>query len=233
MNENEMNKDIQTREIKPRERGRDPLATTCYNDNWYSAEEAEELKRRFKVWQAAYRKEGKDKWEQTHQGKLCLAFYEAFHAYRKYLEENKFAIRSPHGHDVDYDEHKLFEEGLRMVESLKREREETLRRNLEKAQKAARCRHRYLNGRQCGAPRVKGKKLCHMHERVEESKTAIIDLGPLEDGDSIQMAIRRLQGAILEGKLNHRQIGQLAYTIQLAAWNVTRTSVMAKNLTTD
>ncbi len=37
MNENEMNTDIQTREIKPRERGRDPLATTCYKDKWYSA----------------------------------------------------------------------------------------------------------------------------------------------------------------------------------------------------
>ena len=149
-----MNTDIRTREIKPRERGRDPLATTSYKDQWYSAEEAEELERRFKVWQAAYRKEGKDKWEQTHQGKLCLAFYEAFHAYRKYLEENAFARRiTGQGHAVDYDEHKLFEEGLRMVENLKSdEREETLRRNLAKAQKAARCRHRYLNGASAARP---------------------------------------------------------------------------------
>ena len=134
---------------------------------------------------------------------------------------------------MDYDEHKLFEEGLRMVEELQEEREEKLRRNLEKAQKAARCRHTYLNGRQCGAPRVRGRKLCHMHERVEDAKTAVIDLRPMEDADSIQMAIRRLQGAIVEGKLNHRQIGQLAYTIQLAAWNVTRTSVMVNQLTAD
>jgi hypothetical protein len=81
--------------------------------------------------------------------------------------------------------------------------------------------------RQCGAPRVKERKLCHMHERVEEAKTAIMDLGPMEDADSIQMGIRKLQEAILEGKLTHRQ---LAYTIQLAAWNVTRTSVMAKEI---
>jgi hypothetical protein len=66
-----------------------------------------------------------------------------------------------------------------------------------------------------------------MHERVEEAKTAIMDLGPMEDADSIQMGIRKLQEAILEGKLTHRQ---LAYTIQLAAWNVTRTSVMAKEI---
>ena len=128
---------------------------------------------------------------------------------------------------MDYDEHKLFEEGLRMVEDLKREREETARRNLEKAQKAARCRHRYLSAAVRRAP-GEGRKLCHMHERVEEAKTAMMDLGPMEDADSIQMGIRKLQGAILEGKLTHRQIAQLAYTIQLAAWNVTRTSVMAR-----
>jgi hypothetical protein len=222
MNENEMKTDIRTREIKPRREG-DPLATRNWNNQWYSEEEYKELQRR-------YMQSGKDMWEQTEQGKLCLAFYEAFHAYRKYLEKNAFARSSPHGHDVDYDEHMLFEEGLRMVENLKLEREETLRRNLEKAQKAARCRHRYLNGRQCGAPRVKGRKLCHMHERVEEAKMAIIDLGPMEDADSIQMGIRKLQAAIVEGKLSHRQIAQLAYTIQLAAWNVTRTSVMAEKL---
>src|SRR5258707_2124883 len=225
MNENEMNMDIRTRGIRPRQEG-DPKATRHWNNQWYSDEEVAELQRR-------YRQEGKDKWEQTEHGKLCLAFYESFHAYRKYLEENAFARRSPHGHDVNYDEHKLFEEGLRMVENLKREREETLRRNLEKAQEAARCRHRYMNGRQCGEPRVKGRKLCHMHERVDEAKTSIIDLGPLEDADSIQMAIRKLQGAILEGKLTHRQVGQLAYTIQLAAWNVTRTSVMTREISSE
>ena len=220
MNENEMNTDIRTRDIRPRQQG-DPKAERNWNNQWYSEEEVAELQRR-------YRQAGKDKWEQTEHGKLCLAFYNAFHAYRKYLEENAFARRTPHGYAVDYDEHKLFEQGLRMVENLKWERQETLRRNLEKAQKAARCRHVHLNGNQCGAPRVKGKKLCHMHERMEETKSEKIDLGPMEDPDSIQMAIRKLQGAIIEGKLDQRQIGQLAYTIQLAAWNVTRTSVVAR-----
>jgi hypothetical protein len=225
MNENEMSTDIRTRVIMPRREG-DPLATRNWNNQWYSDEEVAELQRR-------YMQKGKDLWEETEHGKLCLAFYEAFHAYRKYLEEHAFARRSPHGHDVNYDEHKLFEEGLRMVENLKWERQETLRRNLEKAQKAARCQHDYLNGEQCGAPRVRGRKLCHMHERMEETKTQKMDLGPMEDPDSIQMAIRKLQGAIIDGKLDQRQIGQLAYTIQLAAWNVTRTSMVAKRLTTD
>jgi hypothetical protein len=64
-----------------------------------------------------------------------------------------------------------------------------------------------------------------MHERLEEAKSEKLDLGPMEDPDSIQVAIKKLQRAIIEGKLDHRQVGQLAYTMQLAAWNVTRTSM--------
>ena len=94
MNENEMNTDIRTREIKPRERGKDPLATREWTNQWYSEEEYKELQRR-------YIQAGKDKWEQTEHGKLCLAFYEAFHAYRKYLEEHASARWSPHGNAVN------------------------------------------------------------------------------------------------------------------------------------
>ena len=67
-----------------------------------------------------------------------------------------------------------------------------------------------------------------MHERLED-RTVKLDLGPMEDADSIQVGIKKLQGAIIEGTLDPRQVGQLAYTIQLAAWNVGRTSIMAKN----
>jgi len=217
---------IETREIRPRNRLEDPQATTEYNGQWYSAEEVAELQRRFKAQQAAYIRENREKWELTPQGKLCLAFYDAFHAYKKYLEEHKHAIRTPYGWKVDYDEHKLFEEGLRLAEEHRRQRDEMLRLNLEKAQKAARCQHQFLNGDQCAAPRVRGKKLCRMHERMEEAKALKLDLGPMEDPDSIQVGIRKLQAAIIDGKLDSKQIGHLAYTIQLAAWNVTRTTTV-------
>jgi hypothetical protein len=73
--------------------------------------------------------------------------------------------------------------------------------------------------------------------KVRTERTGIFDsAGTAEKTRSQRMErghVGRLQGAILEGKLNHRQIGQLAYTIQLAAWNVTRTSVMVKQLTAD
>ena len=104
------------------------------------------------------------------------------------------------------------------------EREEKDRRNLERAQLAARCQHAYLDGERCRAPRVKGKKLCRMHERIEEAKALKLDLGPMEDPDSIQVAIMKLQRAVIDGTLDSKQIGQLGYLIQLAAWNVTRTT---------
>ena len=183
-------------------------------------EEVVELQRR-------YEKQGKDQWEETTQGKLCLAFYKAFMEYKKFLEQHEYAKRNPHGETVDYDEHRLFA-GLRIIKShhasVKRLCGATWRKH--NRQHAAGTAH--MNGKQCGAPRVKGKKLCHVHERMEQVKTASLDLGPMEDPDSIQLGIRMLQGAIIEGKLDYRQVGQLAYTIQLAAWNVMRTSTVRR-----
>jgi hypothetical protein len=191
---------------------------------WYRPEEVERVERQNAARRAESGRKTRDAWEATPQGKLCLALYEAFQAYRAYLEQNPHARKTIWGSEVDFDEHKLFEHGLRMVDEHRREVAEKLRKNLEKAQAAARCEHEHLNGNQCKAPRLKGGKLCHMHQRLEEAKSAKLDLGPMEDPDSIQVGIKRLQGAIIEGTLDHRQVGQLAYTIQLAAWNVGRTT---------
>src|SRR5579864_2310037 len=173
----------------------------------------------------ARKKKFRHEWEQTGGGQLCLAFYDAFKKYKEYLEIHSGETARPSGPISNkYDEHEVFQECLSTLESYKRDREEALRRNLEKAQSAARCEHEFLNGERCRAPRVKGKKLCRMHEGLEEAKAVKLDLGTMEDADSIQVGIRKLQAAIIDGKLDSKQIGHLAYTIQLAAWNVTRTT---------
>jgi hypothetical protein len=167
----------------------------------------------------------RQEWVQTGGGQLCLAFYDAFKKYKDYLEINGGETLRPSGPIKNkYEEHSVFQECLSTLESYKREREETLRRNLEKAQSAARCEHEFLSGERCRAPRVRDKKLCRMHEGMEEAKAVKLDLGPMEDADSIQAGIRKLQAAIIDGKLDSKQIGHLAYTIHLAAWNVTRTT---------
>ncbi|HET9839871.1 MAG TPA: hypothetical protein VFR84_16710 [Candidatus Angelobacter sp.] len=220
---------IETREIKPRDPS-DPLATKVYKGQFYSQEEVYELMHRESAVQTA--KEDREKWEESEAGQLCIAFYEAFRAYEKYLQEHPSALRKYYsGKRVDYEEQKAFEQALKFMEDDRRERAEKDRKNLEKAQRAARCRHVHANGEQCGAPRVRGKKLCHMHERMQEMKPEKpgLDLGPMEDPDSIQMGIKKLQAAIIDGKLEGKLVGQLAYTIQLAAWNVMRTSLVKES----
>ncbi|MGB9121008.1 MAG: hypothetical protein WCE73_10340 [Candidatus Angelobacter sp.] len=173
----------------------------------------------------ARKKKFRQDWEESGGGQLCLAFYDAFKKYKYYVETHSGEMARPSGPiNNKYDEHIVCEECLSTLEGYKREREETLRKNLEKAQSAARCEHEFLNGERCRAPRVKGKKLCRMHEGLEEAKAVKLDLGSMEDADSIQVGIRKLQAAIIDGKLDSKQIGHLAYTIQLAAWNVTRTT---------
>jgi hypothetical protein len=175
------------------------------------------------------KKKFREEWEQTGGGQLCLAFYDAFKNYKDYLETHGGEALRPSGPiKMKYEEHRVFQECLSTLESYKREREETLLRNLEKAQRAARCEHEFMSGEQCRAPRVRDKKLCRMHEGMEEAKAVKLDLGSMEDADSIQVGIRKLQAAIIDGKLDSKQIGHLAYTIQLAAWNVTRTTVQAR-----
>jgi hypothetical protein len=214
-------------EIKSREKG-DPLAQVCWHgpggELLVSREEAEELTRRAHLRADALKKQQKEKWLASAGGQLCMKFWNAFREYEDFLQENPQARHMARGWNNEYyDEHKLFEEGLKVMATYADERAETRRKSLEKAKKSARCQHLHVSGEQCGSPKMRGRKLCYMHERMEEARNATLDLGPMEDADSIQMGIRKLQSTIIEGKLGPRQVGQLAYTIQLAAWNVTRT----------
>jgi hypothetical protein len=215
-------------EIKPREKD-DPLAQVRWHgptgEFLVSREEAEELTRRSHLQADALKKEQKEEWLASAGGQICTKFWNAFREYEDFLQENPEARHMAMGwNDKYYDEHQLFEEGLKVMATYADERAETRRKSLEKAKKSARCQHLHVSGEQCGSPKMRGRKLCYMHERMEEARSATLDLGPMEDPDSIQIAIRKLQSAIIEGKLGPRQVGQLAYTIQLAAWNVTRTT---------
>src|SRR5437660_12189703 len=92
------------------------------------------------------KKKFRQEWEQTGGGQLCLAFYDAFKNYKDYLETHGGEALRPSGPiKMKYEEHRVFQECLSTMESYKREREETLRRNLEKAQREARCEHEILS----------------------------------------------------------------------------------------
>jgi hypothetical protein len=184
----------------------------------------QELDRQDEEQRTQYRRKVKEKWSQTPHGRLCIELYEKFVEYAVYLEQHPDARGRPDGREIDFKEHRLFENALFLVDDHIVKREERDRKNLEKARQAARCEHEFTSGERCRAPRLRGKTLCRMHERMKEAEAVKLDLGPLEDPDSIQVAIKKLQKTVIDGTLDHKQIGYLAYLIQLAAWNVTRTS---------
>jgi hypothetical protein len=218
---------VEEKEIQPRHH-MDARADVNVEGFWYAKEEVEQVLRQNERKRAAYKKKLRETWLETEQGKLCMAFYQAFQEYRQYLEEHLYAQVSPDRSKLEFEEHKLFEEGLRMIRDHQAERAERDRKNLERAQSAARCEHNFVDGERCRAPRMKGKKLCRMHERMEEAKALRLDLGSMEDPDSIQIAIKKLQAAVIDGVLDNKQVAALSYLIQLAAWNVTRTSMVAR-----
>lgn len=210
--------------IKARNPDTDPRATVNVRGRWFAKEEADDAERQYAEMEKAYRKKLREQWMQTPQGKLCLELYEKFQEYKRYLEKNLHARYQASGAEVDFDEHKLFAQALTIVEQCREDRAEKNRKNLERAQMAARCQHTHLDGKRCRAPHVRGKKLCRMHQRIEDAQAAKFDLGPLEDPDSIQLSIMKLQRGLIDGSLPNKDVGQLAYLIQLAAWNVTRTT---------
>ena len=173
----------------------------------------------------------KEEWSQTPHGRLCMELYQKFVEYVTYLEEHSYTGYRADGEEVDFKEHRLFENALFLVDRQIAKRAERDLKNLEKARLAARCEHEFTSGERCRAPRLRGKKLCRMHERMKEAEAVKLDLGPLEDPDSIQVAIKKLQKTVIDGTLDYKQIGHLAYLIQLAAWNVTRTSFGVRETT--
>lgn len=199
------------------------------------AQPAEQVHRQHAERQAAYLREQRDQWAQTPQGKLCLELHQKFQEYKKYLAEHPWADQRPDGAKLLLDkatfpEHKLFADALKEVKDYERERSEKDLRNLQLAQQAARCEHKYLDGEGCRAPQLRGKKLCRMHQGMEDARAVKLDLGSMEDADSIQVAIMKLQQAVIDNTLDSGQIGRLAYLIQLAAWNVTRTTFSNRRL---
>jgi hypothetical protein len=190
----------------------------------YSAAQEEEIRKRSAAHREACDKAERDRWLATRQGQLCLEFYQKFQEYKAHVREHPRESWRSEPKGPDFTDYELMKEALRLAGDDERERKEEKLRYLRQAHLAARCDHRHADGRRCGSPRVRGKQLCHWHDRLEDSKALKFDLGLMEDPDSIQVAIMKLQRAVIDGALDSKQTGQLAYLIQLAAWNVTRMS---------
>ena len=95
-----------------------------------------------------------------------------------------------------------------------------IKTTMERAHNAPRCRHEKAGGGTCRAPRVRGKKYCHMHEMLEEARPEKISLPNLSDANAIHGAIAKGAQAVVDGKLDYKQASILGYYLQLALCNV-------------
>ena len=176
---------------------------------WYKArtdDDREAVKRRRDERRAREAKEReREAWPATRAGQLLKQLGECFAAYRECLMEDPRLQEK--ALEFDQVNQKIFER---------------MKTNMERAHSAPRCRYEKANGATCRAPRVRGKKYCHMHLMLEEARPEKIKMPSLGDANAIQAAIAKGAQAVVDGKLENKQASILGYYLQLALSNVGR-----------
>src|SRR6476469_5954159 len=145
----------------------------------------------------------RQEWPTTRPGQLLKKLGECFAEYKECLAQDPRLQEKA----LEFDEmnQKIFDR---------------MRTNIERAHNAPRCRHPKAGGGTCRAPRVRGKKLCHMHLMLEEARPEKINLPNLGDAYGIHGAIAKGAQGVVDGKLDYKQASILGYFLQLALSNV-------------
>jgi hypothetical protein len=107
-----------------------------------------------------------------------------------------------------------------------------MKSTIDRANNAPRCQYPKGNGETCRAPRLRGKKFCHMHLMMEEARPEKIRLPNLADAAGIHGAIAKGAQAVVDGKIDYKQASILGYYLQLALSNVGKVG-FEESLTTD
>jgi len=157
----------------------------------------------------------RQEWETTRPGQLLKRLGECFEAYRQCVAEDPGLQEKA----LEFDEvnQKIFNK---------------MKSTIDRANKAPRCQYPKGNGVTCRAPRVRGKKFCHMHLMMEEARPEKIRLPNLADAAGIHGAIAKGAQAVVDGKIDYKQASILGYYLQLALSNVGKVD-FEEDLTTD
>lgn len=152
-----------------------------------------------------HQEEEKQAWPTTRAGQLLKKLGECFAEYRECVEKDPRLLEKA----LAYDEmnQKIFNK---------------MRNTIDRANNAPRCRYEKGSGGTCRAPRVRGKKYCHMHQMLEEARPEKLKLPNLGDATAIHAAIATGAQAVVDGKLEYKQASILGYYLQLALSNVGR-----------
>jgi hypothetical protein len=162
---------------------------------------------------AEYKKLERERWEreEAEVQRLVGAVGEAFRTCEKFMEEHP---RYPYGlkDDAERREFKIYEK---------------LRENLGAAGRAPRCEKVKEDGTGCGSPKMKGYRYCYAHERVLQMQSEKLELPGQEDANGIQMAIMRVQKALIDDEISEKKARLLLYSIHLASVNLKHTTFAA------
>jgi hypothetical protein len=161
--------------------------------------------RRWREHQEREKERERQAWPSSAAGQLLKKLGECFAEYRDCLEKDPRLVEKA----LEFDEmnQRIFNK---------------MKSTIERANSAPRCRYPKANGGTCRAPRVRGKKFCHMHLMLEEARPEKIELPNLGDAHAIHAAIAKGAQAVVDGKLEPKQAAILGYYLQLALSNVGR-----------
>jgi hypothetical protein len=145
--------------------------------------------------------------------RLINALGEAFTACDRFIEEHP---SSPYGvkSDTQAREHEIYEK---------------LHRSLGAADRAPRCEKVREDGTRCGSPQMKSYRYCYAHERMLQQQSQKLELPALEDANGIQMAIMRVQKALIDDEISEKKAGLLLYSLQMASSNLKHTTFTTKD----
>jgi hypothetical protein len=161
--------------------------------------------RRLREHQERERERERQAWPASKAGQLLKKLGECFQEYRECMEQDPRLLEKA----LEFDEmnQKIFNK---------------MRNTIDRANTAPRCRCPKAAGGTCRAPRVRGKKYCHMHLMLEEARPEKISLPNLGDANGIHGAIAKGAQAVVDGKLDYKQASILGYYLQLALSNIGR-----------
>jgi hypothetical protein len=103
-----------------------------------------------------------------------------------------------------------------------------------------RCQHIKMNGTQCGSPRLRWRRLCFFHDRIQRERAKIakdmtaqrrFDLPLREDANSVQVALMKVMQMLGSGRMDHRTAGLMLYALQTASVNLRNAEFEASEAT--
>jgi hypothetical protein len=189
-------------------------------DLWYKARQSDDydavIQMRNERRLREQRERERQAWPASRAGQLLKKLGECFQEYRECMERDPRLLEKA----LEFDEvnQKIFNK---------------MRNTIDRANTAPRCRYPKAAGGTCKAPRVRGKKYCHMHLMLEEARPEKISLPNLGDANAIHGAIAKGAQAVVDGKLDYKQASILGYYLQLALSNIGRVNFEGEVFTAD